>query len=50
MKIEKMRLTTNIVIALKPYTVDRLRKSQPGKIMLIMRERFTTESRTPLTH
>lgn len=37
-------------IALKPYTVVHLRKSQPEKIMLIMRERFTTGSKTPLTH
>lgn len=41
---------TNIVIALKPYTVAPLRKSQPEKIMLIMRERFTTGNKTPLIH
>jgi hypothetical protein len=39
-----------IVIALKPYTVAHLRKSQPEKIMLIMRERFTTGNKTPLIH
>lgn len=27
-----------------------LRKSQPEKIMLIMRERFTTGNKTPLIH